>query len=166
MDHNVHLGDGVLNEAKSDINNRTNGLAKIAIDLVFDYLESKVKDLPEAIKRLRDSPGTDREIVALWSEHLFKEGLVPKGYNGLPDNLLISNFHQEGYLDGLYVGYILAMMALVDNDAPKDLILTVRDYIRPNLIKHHYNDRDKFICRYKDEKYRWINNTGEPASGI
>ena len=41
--------------------------------------------------------------------------------------------HQTGYLDGLYVGYILAMMSLVDNEAPKDLILSVRDDIRPNL---------------------------------
>ncbi len=53
------------------------------------------------------------------------------------------------------------MMALADNDIPKDAILSVRDYIRPNLIRNHYNDKDKFISRYKDEKYNWIDKAVE-----
>ena len=159
MSNNVKFGDGVLDEAKAGVNSRANGLVKIAIDVIFDYLEGKVKDLPETIKRLRNSPEAEQKIAALWSEHLFEQGLVPKGYNGLPDNLLIKNFHQTGYLDGLYVGYVLAMMALADNDAPKDLILTARDYIRPNLMGHHYDDRDEFIGQYKNEKYSWIDKT-------
>ena len=166
MSNNVKFGDGVLDGAKADLNNRTKGLVKIAIDSVFDYLEGKVRDLPTIIEQLRNSPETAQKIAALWSEHLSDEGLVPKGYNGLPDNLLISNFHQEGYLDGLYAGYVLAMMALVDNDVPKDIILATRDYIRPNLIGHHYDSRDEFICQYKDEKYNWIDKTREPLSDI
>lgn len=161
MKNNVHFGDGVLDEAKADVNDRVKGLMKITIDAVFDYLEGKVKDLPETFKQLRNSPEMERRIATLWSEHLFEEGLVPKGYNGLPDNLLISNFHQEGYLAGLYTGYILAMMALVDNDTPKDIIFSTRDYIHPNLIGHHYDDRDEFIDRYKDEKYSWIDKARE-----
>jgi len=161
MDNNVHFGDGVLDEAKVDVNSRTKGLVKIAIDAVFDLLEDKVKNLPETIKRLRNSPEAEREIAAKWSEHLFEEGLVPRGYNGLSDNLLISNFHQEGYLAGLYAGYVLAMMSLADNDAPKDVILSARDYIRPDLIGHHYDDRDEFNDRYKDEKYNWIDKARE-----
>lgn len=166
MDNNVNLGDGVLDGAKADVNNRAKGLVKIAIDAVFDYLEGKVKDLPKIIEQLRNSPEAEQKIAALWSKHLSEEGLVPKGYNGLPDNLLISNFHQEGYLDGLYAGYVLAMMALADNDAPKDIILAAKDYIRPNLIGHHYDDRDEFIGQYKVEKYSWIDKTREPLSGI
>ena len=161
MNNNVHFGDGVIDEAKADVNNRVKGLIKIAIDAVFDYLEGKVEELPEKIKQLRNSPETEREIAALWSGHLFEQGLVPKGYKGLPDDLLISNFHQEGYLDGLYIGYILAMMALAESDIPKEAILSVRDYIRPNLIGHHYDDRDEFISRYKDEKYSWIDKARE-----
>jgi hypothetical protein len=156
MDNNVYFSDGVLAEAKADVNSRTKGLVKIAIDLVFNYLEGKVKDLPETIERLRNSSEAEQKIAALWSEYLSEEGLVPKGYNGLPDNLLISNFQQEGYLDGLYAGYVLAMMALVENEAPKDIILAARDFIRPNLIGHHYDDRGEFIGQYKDEKYSWI----------
>ena len=137
MDNKVHLGDGVLDEAKTDINDRA-------------------KDIPEAIEQIRNNPKAEQEISALWSEHLFKEGLVPKGYNGLPDEILISNLHQTGYLDGMYVGYVLAMMALVDNDVSEDIILAIRDYIRPNLLGHHYNNRDEFISQYKSEKYNWI----------
>ena len=161
MNNNAHFGDGVFDEAKAVVNNRGKGLIKVTIDTVFDYLEDKAEDLPKIIEQLRNNPETEREIAALWSDHLVEKGLVPKGYNGLPDNLLISNFNQEGYLAGLYIGYILAMMALADNNAPKDLIYTVRDYIRPNLIRHHYNNRDEFINRYKDEKYSWINKTRE-----
>jgi len=161
INNSVHFGDGVIDEAKADVNNRLNGLIKIFIGATFDFLEDKVKELPEKIKQLRNNPEIEKEITALWSEYLFEEGLVPKGYKGLPDNLLISNFHQDGYLDGLYIGYILAMMALADNDIPKDAILSVRDYIRPNLIRNHYNDKDKFISRYKDEKYNWIDKAVE-----
>ncbi|GEM_PF-2294227 len=138
---------------------RAKGLVKIAIDVVFDYLEGKVKDFPEIIEQLRNSPEAEQKVASLWSEYLFEKGLVSIGYNGLSDKLLISNFHQEGYLDGLYAGYALAMMAMVDNDAPKDIILAARDYIRSNLIDHHYDDKDEFIDWYKDEKYSWIDKT-------
>lgn len=161
MSGNVQLGDGVLDAAKENINIRLNQFLKQGIDIVFDYIGDKTKDLPETIERLRRQPKTMQEIADLWSKRLFEEGVVPEGYNGLPDNLLISNFHQDGYLAGMYVGYVLAMMALVDNDASKDLILSVRDYIRPNLIGHHYDDRDEFIDRYEDDKYKWIDK--EPS---
>ena len=157
--NNINSGNGVFDDVKANVNDRTKGLAKMAIDAFFDSLEDKVKDLPEAIKKLRNNQDIEQEMVTLWSEQLFKEGLVPNGYKGLPNNLLISNFHQEGYLDGLYVGYILAMMALVDNNASKDIILAIRDSIRPNLIGQHYNNRDDFTSKYKDEKYNWIDKT-------
>ena len=164
MNDNVKLGDGVLDEAKANVNSRANGLMKIAVDVVFDYLEAKIKDLPETIKRLRNNPETEEIITALWSEHLFEEGLVPKGYKGLPDNLLIYNFRQEGYLDGLYAGYILAMMALVDNNAPKEIVLATRDSIRPNLMGHRYDEIDEFVDRYKNDKYSWVDKSKETSS--
>ena len=49
MNNNVHFGYGVIDEAKSDVNNRAKGLIKIAIDVVFDYLEGKVEDLPKVL---------------------------------------------------------------------------------------------------------------------
>ncbi|MGB4610610.1 MAG: hypothetical protein WBH77_08325 [Saccharofermentanales bacterium] len=165
MDNTVHFGDGIIDEAKAEFNNRTKGLIKIAIDLIFDCFERKVKNfpdkIPEIVQQLRNNPEIEQEIFVLWSEHLFEEGLVTKGYTGLPDNLLISNFHQEGYSDGLYVGYVLAMMALVDKNIPEDIILFVRDYIRTNLIGQRYDARDKIIEQYKEEKYRWIDETRE-----
>ena len=52
------------------------------------------------------------------------------------------------------------------NDGPSDwdehhllqieLILSVRDDVRPNLMGHHYNDREQFYQRYKDEAYSWV----------
>lgn len=156
MSENVRLGDGVVDEAKTEANNRIKELVKMSVNMFFDYLENQVKDLPDIIKRLRNNPELEQKVEALWSEQLFKEGLVPKGYSGLPDKLLVANLHQDGYLDGIYVGYILAMMALVDNGASKDTILAVRDYIRPNLLGHHFDAREEFISQYKSEKYSWV----------
>lgn len=49
------------------------------------------------------------------------------------------------------------MMALVDNNAPKEMIIAVRDYIRPNLLGHYYGNKDEFIGPYKEnERYTWI----------
>lgn len=96
------------------------------------------------------------EVISLWSSVLVENGILPKGYAGLPDNLLIDNLHQDGYLEGLYAGYALALMSLVDNNASKELILSVRDDVRPNLMGHHYNDREQFYQRYKDEAYSWV----------
>lgn len=156
MSENVCLGDGVIDEAKAEINTRMKNLAKQTINMFFDYLGDHVNELPDAIKRLRSNQEIEQKVEDLWSEQLFEEGLVPKGYSGLPDKLLVANLHQTGYLDGLYVGYILAMMALVDNGTPNDTILAVRDYIRPNLMGHHFDDREEFIRQYKDEKYSWV----------
>ncbi len=68
-------------------------------------------------------------------------GLIPKRYSGLSSKLLISNLHQEAYLDGLYIGYILSMMALTDNKVSRDIIISVRDYILPYLVKNYYENK-------------------------
>ena len=156
MDNNVHSTESVIDVAKADATARMKRLVTITIDAFFDFLEDKVHDFPETVKQLYHDPELEQKINDLWSEHLFAEGLIPKEYSGLPDNLLISNFHQDGYLDGLYVGYMLAMMALTDNDVPKDIILAIRDYIRPNLIGQYYKDRDDVFNQYQNERYNWI----------
>ena len=166
MSESVRLGDGIVDEAKTEFNNRAGGLVKLAINMVFDYLENHVNDLPDAVRRLRNNKEIEQKVEALWSEKLYEEGLVPEGYSGLPDELLIENLHQTGYLDGLYVGYALAMMAMVDNNADENLILAVRGYIRPNLMGHHFDDRDEFISQYKNEKYNWVEKEKRLTIGI
>ncbi len=160
-DKSVHLGDGVADKVKENINENISDALTLLSNIVFDYLKGKIKDIPKGIEKLLSSPDAKQEIVAQWSNQLFEKGIIPKGYNGLPDELLIANFHQDGYLDGLYAGYALAMMALVDNEVEKELILSVRDAIRPNLVGHHYNNRDEFYKRYKGETYSWVETIGK-----
>ena len=93
----------------------------------------------------------------MWSEELFSQGLIPRGYAGLSDELLIRNFRQEGYLDGLYAGYALALTAMADKDVQEETIISVRDALRPNLLGHSYEERAEFTDLLKDEKYKWIN---------
>lgn len=157
----VRLGEGVADDMKETANQELSNIGKMLIGVFANFAKEKIQgiNLDELF-----SKKSEEELIDLWSNQLEKKGIVPKGYAGLPEELLIANMHQTGYLDGLYAGYVLAMMALVDNNAPKDLILSVRDAVRPNLIGHHYNDRDEFYSLYKDEKYNWVdraNNSTE-----
>lgn len=153
--NSVRIGEGVAGNLKQEINQELSSIGKEFIDVLSKFVKGKIKeiDLEELF-----SKKNEEDLLALWSEQLANKGLIPQVYAGLPDELLIDNMHQTGYLDGMYVGYILALMSLVDNEAPKELILSVRDDIRPNLIGHHYNNRDEFIKRFKNEKYVWINS--------
>lgn len=156
-ENKVRLGDGVWETAKTDINGRTATVAKNLVGMFFDYLDQKVKDLPETIRQLKNNPETTQEIVKMWSEDLFSQGLIPCGYAGLSDELIIHNFRQEGYLDGLYAGYALALTAMDDKGVQEETIIEVRDALRSNLLGHSYEERAEFTDLLKDEKYEWIN---------
>ena len=152
-DNKVKLGDGLTDGVKNQVNQETLSICNLLLERFFDFIKGKVRDID--FEKLFSKKDKD-EVIALWSSILIENGLIPKGYAGLPDNLLIENLHQDGYLAGMYAGYSLAMMALVDNNASKELILSVRDDIRPNLMGHHYNDREEFHLRYKNEAYSWV----------
>ena len=156
MENNGYSEESILDRIKTILKERTKKSIEIAVNAIFDNVDLKAENIPEVIAKICSKPEVEQEIENVWSELLFEEGLIPKGYNGLPNVLLVSNLHQEGYLDGLYAGYVLAMMALADNGASKEMIASVRNDMRPNLVRLHYNDREEFFNRYKDEKYNWI----------
>lgn len=154
--HEVKLGDGVVDDIKLTANQETSEIGKMLVKVFSDFLKKKIQGInfDELF-----SKRNQEELVKLWSVQLAENGLIAKGYGGLSEELLIDNLHQDGYLDGMYVGYVLSMMALVDNEASKELILSVRDSVRPNLFGNHYNDKDELISNFKDEKYSWINSS-------
>lgn len=125
------------------------------IDEVSKFLKERIQGIDW--EKLFSKKNKD-ELLKVWSDQLAEKGLIAKGYAGLPEDLLIKNLHQEGYLDGMYVGYVLAMMSLADNNAEKELMLSVRNDIRKNLMGHHYDDRAEFVDVFKSEKYNWINS--------
>ena len=127
----VRIGDGVVDKVKENINENLSDALTLLSNIVFGFIKDKIKTAPKEIENLLSNSNTKQEIVTLWSNQLFEKGLIPKGYNGLPDELLITNLHQTGYLDGLYAGYAIAMMSLVDNKAETELIRSVRDDMRP-----------------------------------
>lgn len=151
--NSVRLGDGLADGVKSRVNQESLSICDLLLERFFGYLKGKVQNID--FEKLLSKKDKD-ELASLWSSELAEKGLLPKGYAGLPDNFLIDNLHQDGYMAGLYAGYVLALMSMVDNNASKELILSVRDDIRPNLLGHHYNDRDSFFSLYKDEAYNWI----------
>ena len=157
----VKLGDGVVDGLKREANQELQKIGKLFLQSVSDYVSGKIKNLEfdEIMSKLTKKD--EEAIVSLWSSRLAEEGLVPKAYSGLPDNLLIDNLHQEGYLDGLYVGYVLAMMSLADNNAPDELVVSVRDAMRLYLSGHHYNGRMEITSRYENGEYGWIDRLSE-----
>lgn len=151
----VRLGEGVADSLKQETNQELTNIGSLLIKNLSAFIQEKAKNID--FNQLL-SKEDEKEILTSWSAQLVEEGLVPKGYIGLPDKLLLENIKQTGYIDGLYAGYALAMMSLADNNAPKDLLLSVRDDIRPNLMGHHYKDSDEFIERFRSEKYKWIDS--------
>ena len=153
----VQLGDGVLDVVKTEFNAESKKLITKLINAVFGYIEQKIDELPDTIQQLKNRPETTQEIMKMWSDSLSAQGLIPSGYAGLPDELLIHNFHQDGYLAGLYAGYALALVAMADNAVQKETVIAVRNAMRPNLLGHSYEERSEFTDLLKDEKYEWIN---------
>lgn len=152
----VKFGEGVADDIKTAANQEISEMGKMLVKVFSDFLKKRVEGINiDELFSKKNQEG----LVKLWSVQLAENGLIPKGYGGLSEELLVDNLHQDGYLDGMYVGYVLSMMALVDNEASKELILTVRDSVRPNLVGKHYNDRDELISNFKDEKYSWINSS-------
>lgn len=164
----VHLGDNVSNEVKSVVNDELREILKDLVRVFSKKIKDKIPELPNQletkIKELADRSEVLDEIAVEWSKELYEKGLVPKGYSGLPDELLIANFHQDGYLEGLYAGYVIAMMSLVNNNAEENLIVSVRDDIRSNLFGHHYDNRNEFYDKYKEESYAWVEKLKSPKA--
>ena len=151
----IKLGDGVADALKLKTNQELSDIGKLIIGEFAKFVKGKIQDID--FDKLF-SKKNQEEFVEVLSTQLAKKGVIPKGYSGLPEELLIDNLLQDGYLQGLYVGYALSIMALVDNEASKDLIIATRDVVRQNLMGHHYNESDEFINKFKDEKYNWVNS--------
>lgn len=156
MDNEVKLGDGVASELKNEFNSELSAAGKKLIQTIFRYLCDKVQnaDFDDLLKKI--SKKDEERILSLWSSQLAEEGLLPSGYKGLTDDLLIENLHQDGYLEGLYSGYVLAMLSLIDNNAPRELIESTRNDLLSKQVGLRYDDRSKLFARLEDEKYSWI----------
>lgn len=155
----VCLGDGVKDKVIGNINENVSDIFDLFLNSFLNYVKDKIPSAVQNIEKIFSNPEMKKDITTLWSNQLFEKGLIPKGYNGLSEELLIANLHQDGYIEGLFSGYVLSMMALVDNGAGNELILSVRDSVRPDLIGHHYADREEIYKKYKKEEYNWIENS-------
>lgn len=150
------FGDGVMDAAKDEFNREAGQCARELVRKAFAYIREKAEDLPATLESLLSDKKVEDDVISLWANQLYTEGIVPKGYVGLQDEDLVHNLQQEGYIDGMYVGYIQALVAMIDNGVEKEKILAVRDALRANLWGHRYEDSAEFTNLLKDEKYEWI----------
>lgn len=153
----VRLGDGVADDLKQSVNQEFSDIGKMLIGIISKFVKEKIQgiNLDELFSKKNED-----DLLALWSDQLAKNGLIPQEYAGLSGKYLIHNMQQTAYLDGIYTGYILTMMSLVDNKVPENLIFSVRNDVLPNLVQH-YNNREEVYKRYKSEKYGWINQSSK-----
>ena len=153
----VRLGDGVADGLKQIANQELLDIGKMLIDIISKFAKEKIQGIN--IDELF-SKKNEEDLLDLWSNQLAKNGIIPKEYAGLPGKYLIHNMQQTASLDGIYTGYILTMMSLVDKEASENLIFSVRSDVLPNLVQH-YNNREEVYKRYKSEKYGWINQASK-----
>lgn len=150
---NVKLSDGVADNLMQSLNNELSEIGKTLIELISEFVKERIRDID--LRELFSKKDEDK-LLNIWYSQLVEKGLIPKVYEGLPEDMLIHNLHQEGYLQGMYVGFALALMSLVDNNAEENLILSVMDDIRLNLVCHQYEDSSEFLDRFKSEKYNIV----------
>lgn len=156
----VRLGDGVANDLKQDINQNLSDIGKICIDVFSKFIKEKIQgiDLDELF-----SKKNKEDILALCSNQLAKEGLIPQEYGELPGKYLIHHMQQMrqiAYVDGIFAGYCLTMMSLMDNEVPENIIFSIKNDVCPNLAQR-YNNREEIYKRYESKKYRWLKQTSK-----
>lgn len=61
----IHIGDGVADAVKSTINTESVVILTELIKTVSDYLKSKLKDIPETIENLLNSPEAKTKPVSM-----------------------------------------------------------------------------------------------------
>ena len=155
---NVKLSDGVADNLMQSLNNELSEIGKTLIELISEFVKERIRDID--LRELFSKKDEDK-LLNIWYSQLVEKGLIPKVYEGLPEDMLIHNLHQEGYLQGMYVGFALALMSLVDNNAEENLILSFMDDIRLNLVCHQYEDSSEFLDRFKSEKYNMVNSLSD-----
>lgn len=165
----VRFGDGVLDESLRTVNRRLSKLSNIAIESIFDDLEINAKDLPNDIKdsiakvkvyfsQQANKPKSERR--ADWSVNQQKRG-IGVGRELSPDDSSLSPEERvflariEGFHQGKKFEYQLAMLALAENNAPKELIIAVCNYLKEKGRRWDDRDREKIEQQYNEQKYLW-----------
>ena len=97
--NNVKLGDGVVDTWKQSANKELSDIGKILIDIISKFAKEKIQNID--LNELYSKKNED-ELLNMWSGQLVEKGLISKGYAGLPEELLVKNLHQDGYLDGMF----------------------------------------------------------------
>ena len=162
-DPGVKLGDGVADALVEKTNQYLEQIGAELLQVVVDYVRKKIQDF-DLEKALQSVSKKDRdEIMIEWSSRLAAEGLIPGSYGGLSEQLLIANLQQEGYLDGIYAGYALVMMSLIDNGAPNGLVTSVVADVSPKLFREHYKDREEIFASFEDGRYRSVAGQSKSA---
>lgn len=107
---NVKLSDGVADNLMQSLNNELSEIGKTLIELISEFVKERIRDID--LRELFSKKDEDK-LLNIWYSQLVEKGLIPKVYEGLPEDMLIHNLHQEGYLQGMYVGFALALMSSV-----------------------------------------------------
>lgn len=100
---NVKLSDGVADNLMQSLNNELSEIGKTLIELISEFVKERIRDID--LRELFSKKDEDK-LLNIWYSQLVEKGLIPKVYEGLPEDMLIHNLHQEGYLQGMYVGFI------------------------------------------------------------
>lgn len=93
--NDVRLGDDIADDLKQVVNQELSDMGKMLISVISKFVKEKIQgiNLDELFSKKNEEC-----LLTLWSDQLAKKGLIPQVYAGLPEELLIDNMHQEGYV--------------------------------------------------------------------
>ena len=173
MDSNDN-NNSLLGEVKNDVNIRSKSFAKKTINTLFDYLEDcvteTIKDSDKratflnTIRMIFTKPETEEIVVKTAGEILADKGLLPEEYRHWDDEIWFHNLHQEEYMHGKYIGYLLAVIALYEKDAPIELLQSVEDSMTANIPAYglggKYGSSDEVMEKFDKAKLAWKQRNG------
>lgn len=145
----------IVSEVGTEVTDRTKSFVKKCVKAFFDYLESRIDEFPELIEKIREDSKIKKEMEAEFSKSLYAAGLIPRAYAGLPDSLLVHNLQNDGYEDGLYTGYKIALMAMEDSQILYEEKIEIYDYFWRCLAMNRAELREK-IKNFDDTSYTGV----------
>jgi hypothetical protein len=159
MPEKDNTNNSYTSEIKAEFTNKLTVLSKNLLGKVFERMETeatsviedpeKRKELVDKAKQILKKSDVQKDFEELLHEAYWKDGLNKDSVvNSL--NLTIHNTLQDAYNDGRMDGYHLMMMGLIENNAPKELLITIKDYFRHNFGGHFFENRRKVREQYEE----------------
>ena len=89
-ENNVRLGEGVADNLKQTANQELISIGNELLSVISEFIKGKIKNVNLDV--LFNEKNKEK-LLNLWSEQIVGKGLISRAYTGLPDEVLIDDYH-------------------------------------------------------------------------